>query len=672
MLSAANETDDQPPPPEEEGPDPRRATGRLRRILLGKPHDLRDSKALHRMSLVAFLAWVGLGADGLSSSAYGPEEAFRALGPHGWLALVVAAATAATVLVLSVSYSGIIEKFPTGGGGYVVASHLLGARAGLVSGCALVVDYVLTITVSIASGASAVFSFLPAGWQGAKVPVAAAAIVLLVGMNLRGVKESVEALLPIFLVFLATHILLIGGSLFTHLADFGPLATRISTDARSDFGTLGWVGLALVAVRAYSLGGGTFTGIEAVSNGLAIMREPRVATGRKTMTYMAISLAITAAGILVGYLLFQVAPVANKTMNAVLAERLFESWPAGRILVLATLASEGLLLFVAAQAGFIDGPRVMANMAIDSWLPHRFSSLSEQLTMQNGVLLMGGAALGLLVWTQGNLHVLVVMYSINVFVTFTLSQLAMTRYWWQRPGERRRRRSLGIHGSALVLCASILAVTLLEKFSHGGWVTVLLTSAFVVACLAVRAHYRSVESNLRALDEILGSIPVGAARNFEGLDPNAPTAVLLVGSFSGLGVHTLLSTLRTFPGLYRQFVFISVAVVDSGAFKGSDEIAALEAKTRSDLARYVDLARGLGFAAEADMELGTEVVDGATDLSRRIAARFPRGTIFAGRLVFRKESRFHRLLHNEFPVAIQRRLQWLGIPMVILPIRATV
>ena len=167
---------------------------KLRRAVLGKPRNVRDPQTYHNISLVALLAWVGLGADGLSSSAYGPDEAFRALGPHAYLAVALAAATAMTVLVISIAYSQIIKRFPFGGGGYVVASELLGPRWGVVSGAALLVDYVLTISVSIAAGADQVFSVFPQGWHGAKLAATALVILLLVGLNLRGVKESFTVL----------------------------------------------------------------------------------------------------------------------------------------------------------------------------------------------------------------------------------------------------------------------------------------------------------------------------------------------------------------------------------------------------------------------------------------------------------------------------------------------
>ena len=167
-------------------------------------------------------------------------------------------------------------------------------------------------------------------------------------------------------------------------------------------------------------------------------RAPRVKLGCEPP--WTTGLALTASGILVAYLLLKTGPVDGKTMNAVLAEQAFGTWevgalPIGYWLVLITMISEGLLLFVAAQAGFIDGPRVMANMAVDSFFPHRFAALSERLTMQNGVLLMGIAALAMLFYTRGNIHVLIVMYSINVFATFALSNLAMIRFWVRHPGK---------------------------------------------------------------------------------------------------------------------------------------------------------------------------------------------------------------------------------------------
>ncbi|HEV2721610.1 MAG TPA: amino acid permease, partial [Thermoanaerobaculia bacterium] len=174
------------------------AIQRIRRMIIGPPRDVSDPQIFHHVSLVAFLAWVGLGADGLSSSAYGPEEAYKALGTHAHLSILLVGMTAVTIAVISIAYSNLIQHFPGGGGGYLVATKLLGNRVGVVSGCALLVDYVLTITVSVASGCDQLWSFLPPHWLPYKLPAEFLVIGLLVVLNLRGVRESVNVLAPIF------------------------------------------------------------------------------------------------------------------------------------------------------------------------------------------------------------------------------------------------------------------------------------------------------------------------------------------------------------------------------------------------------------------------------------------------------------------------------------------
>ncbi len=422
---------------------------KLKHMVLGKPRDLADTTLFHRLSLIPFLAWVGLGADGLSSSAYGPEEAYKALGGYTVLALALAALMATTVLLISAAYSRIIEEFPSGGGGYVVATKLLGPKAGVISGAALLVDYVLTITTSIAASGDALFSLAASGWQAYKLPVEIVLLIGLTALNIRGVRESVMALLPIFVLFLVTHVILIGVGIVGRLPAISGTVAHVGGGYAQAVSTLGIGGMLLLFMRAYSLGGGTYTGIEAVSNGLPIMREPRERTAKRTMVYMATSLAVTASGLLLCYLLWRVAPVPGKTLNAVLVQELASGLPAGAVFVALTLFSEGALLVVAAQAGFIDGPRVLANMAVDSWVPHRFAALSERLTTQNGILLMGLASLAALLYTKGDVGHLVVMYSINVFVTFSLSMFAMLRLW-----RARRDRPVGLRLRRLALFSS--------------------------------------------------------------------------------------------------------------------------------------------------------------------------------------------------------------------------
>jgi hypothetical protein len=650
----------------------------LRNLVIGKPRDPTDPRVFHHLSLVAFLAWVGLGADGLSSSAYGPEEAFKALGQHTYLAVFLCLMVAATVFVISFAYSLLIEHFPGGGGGYLVATKLLGPRFGVVSGCALIVDYVLTITVSVATGCDAIFSFLPANMVHAKLKTEVVVLVLLVILNLRGVKESVTFLLPIFLVFVGTHVVLIGYGLFAHLSGLPAVLQGAVTEAQKTSSALGLLPTIFILLRAYSLGGGTYTGIEAVSNGVQILREPRVPNAKRTMLYMALSLAFTAGGILFCYLLIHAHAVPGKTLNFVLAERLFGPWtlgsfPVGGYLVIVTLVSEGALLFVAAQTGFIDGPRILANMAVDSWVPRRFAQLSDRLVTKNGIFLMGAGAVAVLLYSKGQSDLLVLMYSINVFLTFTLTELGMSRYWIttrRDPEHANWLRNLAIHGTGLTMCLSILIVSIVEKFTEGGWLTVVVTSAFIALAFLIRRHYQSVREQLRRLDATLLNIPVRPHEYSQGpIAKDQPVAALLVNGYSGLGVHTLLSIQKLFPGQFKNYTFLSVGVIDSAIFKGANEVEALKRNTESDLEKYVEFTRRLGFRAELRSAIGTEAVERVLDLAQGIRAEYPRSVFFLGALVFESDNLVHRILHNETALAIQRRLQFAGLEAVVLPIR---
>ncbi|KXK32855.1 MAG: ATPase [Candidatus Brocadia sinica] len=385
-------------------------TRRLKTLIIGDARSPHDRTIFHKLSLIAFFAWVGLGADGLSSSCYGPEEAFRALQGHSYLSVFVALGSVLTIFVISASYSQIVELFPSGGGGYLVASKLLSPTLGMFSGCALIVDYVLTIAVSIASGTDAVFSFLPVEWHAYKQQFAIAGIMILTILNLRGVKEAVAPLVPIFLIFVITHAFVIVYVPVTHLTNVQEVVKTTMSDVHTVSSKIGLAGMFLLILRAYSMGAGTFTGIEAVSNGLPILREPRVRTAKRTMRYMAISLSVMVLGLMFSYLLYKVEPQSGKTLNAVLFEHVTGNWGdrSKTWFVIVTLVSEAMLLLVAAQAGFLDGPRVIANMALDRWFPTRFAVLSDRLVTKNGVLFMGIAALILMLVTRGSIQILIV------------------------------------------------------------------------------------------------------------------------------------------------------------------------------------------------------------------------------------------------------------------------
>jgi amino acid transporter len=658
----------EPPVDEENRPGLR---SRLRKVLVGPPRDLRDRRIYQHISLIAFLAWVGLGADGLSSSSYGPEEAFRTLGEHTYLALGLALLTAFTVLIISAAYSRIIERFPHGGGGYMVATTLLGARWGVITGGALLVDYVLTITISIAAAGDAIFSLLPVEWQFLKVPVEIGFLTMLTILNMRGVRETVLSVTPIFLLFVITHLVLIVGAIFTHIDHLPETAHHLNEGFHAGQVSLGWGGMLLLFVHAYSLGGGTYTGIEAVSNGLAIMREPRVQTGKRTMLYMAVSLAFTAGGLIICYLLWNIHHESGRTMNAVLARSFAgQSW-LGDVFVIATLVSEGAVLIVACQAGFVGGPRVLANMAIDSWMPHRLAALSDRLAAENGIVLMGLASLAALLYTRGSVSHIVVMYSINVFVTFSLSMLAMLLYSMRPHGKSDVRNISLLFLVGFLLCATILVVTTIEKFSSGGWVTLLVTGAVIVLSFNIRRHYDKVAAKVSRLYASLTEFPRSPEADRRAVEPKhqEPVAAVLVGEYGGVGLHTAMTAMSKFPRHFDGVVFVSVGVVDSKEFKGEGTVEALREHVEEDLKKYVAFARNQGIPATYRFSIDTEAVMGAEKLCMEVVSEFPRVTFFAGKVIFGKERWYHALLHNGTAYAIQKRLQWAGQMVVVVPVR---
>ena len=592
-----------------------------------------------------------------------------------------------------------------------MATKLLGPRFGVVSGSALLVDYMLTITTSIAAGGEAVFYLIPRQWFGkaaltlssddigtwldpvqrTKVAIEIAAIVVLMILNIRGIKESVAAITPIFAAFVLTHAVLLIVAIGGHMGDVATVAQETTRNLHETVGALGAFGALVLFVRAYSLGGGTYTGIEAVSNGVPIMREPKARTAKRTMALMATSLSITAGGIVLAYLLVHVAPDFNdptKPMNAILLDKVagawrLGGWNAGYWFVLVALCSEAGLLFIAAQAGFVDGPRVMANMAVDSWLPHRFAALSERLSMQNGVMLMGCTSIVALIYTHGNVEKLVVMYSINVFVTFSLSNLGMARFWVSnRKQHPDWYRHLPVHLVGLALCVTILIVTSVVKFAVGGWLTLVVTGILVFVCFWIKRHYDRVVLAIRRLDVELAdplaevsSIPKPSVANLDEaaaasrIDRKLPVAMLFVGGYGGLGRHALLTLLRMFPGHFKGIVFCSVAVIDSGVFKGIDEVHALEKRTRDALAKYVEYAGWLGLPAESTFSTGIEVAVEAETIATELIQKYPKGLFVAGQLIFDEDTFTTRMLHNETAFMIQRRLQHAGVPMVVLPVR---
>lgn len=652
----------------------------IKEFLFGPAKNPFDKDARTHMALIAFFAWIGLGADGLSSANYGPEEAFMALGTHTQLTIFLAITTAVSIFIISVAYMQVIELFPSGGGGYKVATTLVGEKAGLISGSALVIDYVLTIAISVASSVDALFSLVNPELQPYKIYLEICLIFLLTFLNLRGMKESIKILMPIFLGFVISHSFLIIYGISLHSENISSLLPNAIQESENMSGQLGMMATIALFLKAFSMGGGTYTGLEAVSNSVNSLAEPRIRTGKITMLLVACSLAFMAAGIIMLYLLWDVSKVDGQTLNATVFSKIMEGWVIGgfeisHVFLPLTMFFAAGLLFVAANTGFIAGPTVLANMATDGWMPYILSSLSSRLVVKNGILIMCFAAIIALLITRGQVHILVVLYSINVFMTFSISLLGLVKYWWKRKSVSLSwfaRFTTALLG--LTVTTTILFITTFEKFYSGGWITLLLTSSLVFMGWKIRQHYQRVSDKLDETDrEYEAEFEKETTEKHKvapKLDRTQPTAAILVSDHFGCGIYGVQTLQKLFPNVFKNFVFISVGEVDSSNFQETTKLVNDRRNLKSQLRRLQEFCFQNNIPSDYYLAYGTDVIDKLTDLTDRVAKDYSNLMFVGLKLIFEEESIIAtQLLHNQTAYIIQKRLNEEGHHMMILPMK---
>jgi K+ transporter len=288
---------------------------------------------------------------------------------------------------------------------------------------------------------------------------------------------------------------------------------------------------------------------------------------------------------------------------------------------------------------------------------------------------MGGLAALLMILTRASVQFLVVLYSINVFITFVLSQSGMVRHWWNyRKKAKEWIRKILVNGIGLILSFFILVSMVIMKFSEGGWITLFITSILVILAMLTKRHYYNISKQLRRLNSLVRSVELQEGISKGSViapkyDPKAKTAVLLVNGFNGVGLHTLFGVIRLFGGVFKNFVFLEVGMVDAGNFKGITEMESLKTQVKLDLDRYINFMNQQGFYAQGISVLGVDVVDQVDQITPQIVERFSNAVFFGGQLLFTKDSLFAPLFHNYAVFSIQKKLYRQGVPFVILPIR---
>ncbi|MGD0283166.1 MAG: APC family permease [Dissulfurispiraceae bacterium] len=456
----------------------------IKSYLIGSP--IATARETHER-LNKFMGLAVFSSDALSSVAYGPEEILLALVVGGsamlHYTLPVVMGIVALVAIVATSYFQTIHAYPTGGGAYIVAKDNLGDHPGMIAGAALLIDYVLTVTVSISAGVEAITSAFPA-LHNQTVIMCLLAIALIMIINLRGVRESGKVFsIPVY-IFLGSLFLLIGMSFVKSFTIPRPVPTEIKAAATN-------IVPLFIILRAFASGCATLTGIEAVSNGVRAFSAPEARNAGITLIWMGLLLGILTLGLGYYFNYYRILPNENETVLSQLARMVFSKG----IIYYTIQFATSFMLVLAANTSFQDFPRLSSIMAVDRYLPRQFSNRGDRLVFSNGIVLLGFFAAGLLVIFGGDTHALIPLYAIGVFIAFTLSQAGMVKHWLKYKGEGWQK-SIVINGVGTITTAVVLVIIAVEKFTHGAWIVLVALPCLVILMKKMHTHYLSVAEQL--------------------------------------------------------------------------------------------------------------------------------------------------------------------------------
>jgi amino acid transporter len=450
---------------------------RLKSLLVGKPLSNED---MQHERIPKWKALAVLSSDALSSVAYATEEvliplAFFATAAVAW-SIPIALAIAALLFIITVSYQQTIDAYPSGGGAYTVAKENLGTNAGLVAGAALLIDYVLTVAVSVAAGVENISSAFPA-LTPHKEAAGIIIVIFIMILNLRGVRESASIFAAPTYVFIFSFLLLIG-------AGFWKLSTgqaiAVAPLVHESYPAIPM----FLLLRAFASGCSALTGIEAISNGIPLFKDPAQRNAKVTMLWMSGILGAFFLGITMLAHLYGLVPKEGETAVSLLAEAVF-----GRTgFYYLVQASTALILVLAANTSYADFPRLSSMLAKDGFLPRQLASLGDRLVFSNGIMGLSAAAIFLIIIFEGDTHRLIPLYAVGVFLSFTLSQSGMVLHHWRlkQPGWIK---GLLFNGTGAITTLLVLSVISITKFMGGAWMVIILIPIIVFGFRKIKHHY---------------------------------------------------------------------------------------------------------------------------------------------------------------------------------------
>ena len=468
----------------------------LKKLFVGRP--LATAQARHeRLGKVTGLAVFA--SDNLSSVAYATEEILRVLLLAGTGALVysvpIGIAIAAVIAVVITSYRQTIAAYPEGASDYIVAKDNLGVYPGLAAGAALLIDYTLTVAVSVSAGVAALTSAFPALYP-YRVLLGVALVALISLANLRGIRESGRVFAAWSYLFIGGYLILMTYGLFDYLAGGAPSAPAPAPPAAvSGLG-------AFLLLRAFASGAVALTGIEAVSDGVTAFKAPEVRNAQTVLVALGAIMITLFVGITVLAAGHGIVPRDEETVVSQLARQVF----GGGLLYYFIQGISTIILVLAANTAFADFPRLAFFMARDGYLPRQFGNRGDRLVFSNGVIILGVASSALIVLFQGSTHALIPLYAVGVFTSFTLSQSGMVRRWLARRPRGWWWRG-GISGLGAATTGLVMVITGATKFVDGAWIVVIVGAVFIAHFVGINSHYRQVAREL-SLDGFGGPPPM--------------------------------------------------------------------------------------------------------------------------------------------------------------------
>ena len=457
----------------------------LKRWLVGLP--LKTKEAAHER-LSKRLALAVFSSDALSSVAYATEEILLVLTLAGaamvGYSIPLSLSIIGLLIILTMSYRQIIFEYPEGGGAYIVGKSNLGEWPGLVAAAALMIDYVLTVAVSVAAGMAALISAVPALLPHREA-LCVAAILLVTVVNLRGVRESGQFFAVPTYIFIATIAAMLGVGvvqiLFGHAARVEPLPSMAPTEPLTLF----------LLLRAFSSGCTALTGVEVISNGVSAFKKPEPKNAAFTMIGMAVILGTMFIGISAMAYYFGIVPKEEETVVSQIARATFGTG----MMYFLVQASTMTILILAANSSFNGFPRLASILARDSYMPHQMSMMGDRLVFSNGVIILGVFSCLLIVLFNGDTHALIPLYAVGVFLSFTISQAGMVKRWLVKKGPHWEKKLL-VNGVGAVTTAIATLIIASTKFAHGAWIVIVLIPMLIMFFRAIRSHYKAVSEQV--------------------------------------------------------------------------------------------------------------------------------------------------------------------------------